>query len=148
MICLHLPIAVALANAGLIGMVATDGVGSLVNVGLDMYNGATNFSVISIPMSVLAGAITNATGITRRIIAFVSAMIGFVRAGLSMVTVGVSLFFAEISGSAVADVAAIGSILIPVIILGGWLRRPRRLALRFSPPSSSACSTARSICAS
>jgi TRAP-type mannitol/chloroaromatic compound transport system permease large subunit len=98
MICLHVPIAVALAIAGLIGMVATDAVGGLVNVGLDMYNGATNFSLISIPMFVLAGAIMNATGITRRLIAFVSAMIGFVRGGLSMATVGVSLFFADICG--------------------------------------------------
>ena len=40
-------------------------------------------------------------------------MLGFVRGGLAMVTVGASMFFAEISGSAVADVAALGSILIP-----------------------------------
>ena len=71
-------------------------------------------------MFVLAGAIMNATGITRRLIAFVSALIGFVRGGLSMVTIGVSLFFAEISGSAVADVAAIGSILIPEMKKRGY----------------------------
>jgi TRAP-type mannitol/chloroaromatic compound transport system permease large subunit len=113
MVCLNVPIAVALAISGVIGIAVADGPGSLVNVGLDMYNGATNFSLIAIPMFVLAGAIMNATGITHRLIAFVSALIGFVRGGLSMVTIGVSLFFAEISGSAVADVAAIGSILIP-----------------------------------
>ncbi|NJM36228.1 MAG: TRAP transporter large permease, partial [Rhodomicrobium sp.] len=120
MICLHVPIAIALAIAGLIGIVATDGVGSLVNVGLDMYNGATNFSLIAIPMFVLAGAIMNATGITKRLIAFVSALIGFVRGGLAMVNIGVSLFFAEISGSAVADVAALGSIMIPEMKKRGY----------------------------
>jgi tripartite ATP-independent transporter DctM subunit len=84
-----------------------------VTIALDMYDGANKFSLIAIPMFVLAGAIMNATGITRRLIAFVSALIGFVRGGLAMVNIGVSLFFAEISGSAVADVAALGSILIP-----------------------------------
>jgi tripartite ATP-independent transporter DctM subunit len=120
MICINVPIAIALAISGLIGLAAADGPASLVNVGLDMYNGATNFSLIAIPMFVLAGAIMNATGITRRLIAFVSALIGFVRGGLSMVTIGVSLFFAEISGSAVADVAAIGSVLIPEMKKRGY----------------------------
>ena len=67
---------IALAISALIGMIWTDGTGSLVNVGLDMYNGATSFSLIAIPMFVLAGAIMNAAGITKRLIAFVSAMIG------------------------------------------------------------------------
>lgn len=120
MICIHVPIAVALAIAGVIGIVASDGTAALVNVGLDMYNGATNFSLIAIPMFVLAGAIMNATGITRRLIAFVSALIGFVRGGLAMVNIGVSLFFAEISGSAVADVAALGSIMIPEMKKRGY----------------------------
>jgi tripartite ATP-independent transporter DctM subunit len=62
----------------------------------------------------------NATGITNRLIAFVSALIGFVRGGLAMVNIGVSLFFAEISGSAVADVAALGSILIPEMKKRGY----------------------------
>ena len=134
MICLHVPIAIGLAISALIGFVASDGTGSLVNVGLDMYNGATNFSLIAIPMFVLAGAIMNATGITRRLIAFVSAMIGFVRGGLSMVTIGVSLFFAEISGSAVADVAAIGSILIPEMKKRGY---PAPLAAAVTSSSAS-----------
>jgi tripartite ATP-independent transporter DctM subunit len=120
MICLHMPIAIARAIAGIIGMVWTDGVQSIVNVPLDMYTGATNFSLIAIPMFVLAGAIMNATGITRRLIAFVSAIVGAIYGGLSMVTVGVSLFFAEISGSAVADVAALGSILIPEMKKRGY----------------------------
>ena len=120
MICLNVPIAVALAIAGVIGLVASEGTGSLVTVALDMYDGSTKFSLIAIPMFVLAGAIMNASGISRRLIAFVAALIGFVRGGLAMVTIGVSLFFAEISGSAVADVAAIGSILIPEMKKRGY----------------------------
>ncbi len=113
MICLNVPIAVALAVSAIIGLLATEGMGSLVSVALDMYDGSTKFALIAIPMFVLAGAIMNAGGVTDRLINFVSAMIGFVRGGLAMVNIGVSLFFAEISGSAVADVAALGSILIP-----------------------------------
>ncbi len=120
MICLNVPIAVALAISGVIGLVASEGTGSLVTVALDMYDGSTKFSLIAIPMFVLAGAIMNASGISRRLITFVAALVGFVRGGLSMVTIGVSLFFAEISGSAVADVAAIGSILIPAMKKRGY----------------------------
>jgi len=120
MICLNVPIAIALAISGIIGLLATEGVGGLVSIGLDMYDGSTKFSLIAIPMFVLAGAIMNATGITRRLINFVTALIGFMRGGLAMVNVGVSLFFAEISGSAVADVAALGSILIPEMKKRGY----------------------------
>ncbi len=120
MICLNVPIAVALAISGIIGLLATEGLDSLVTVALDMYDGSTKFSLIAIPMFVLAGAIMNAGGITDRLINFVSALIGFVRGGLAMVNIGVSLFFAEISGSAVADVAALGSVMIPQMKKRGY----------------------------
>ena len=120
LICINVPIAVALAVAAIVGLVVTEGVGSLVTVALDMYDGSTKFSLIAIPMFVLAGAIMNAGGITDRLINFVSALIGFVRGGLGMVNIGVSLFFAEISGSAVADVAALGSVMIPQMKKRGY----------------------------
>jgi tripartite ATP-independent transporter DctM subunit len=85
-----------------------------------MMDGATNFPLIAIPLFILAGAIMNASGISRRLIAFASALLGFIRGGLSMVTIGASMFFAEISGSAVADVAALGSILIPAMKKKGY----------------------------
>ncbi|MEM6945149.1 MAG: TRAP transporter large permease, partial [Pseudomonadota bacterium] len=120
LICLNVPIAVALAVSGVVGLLANEGVSSLVTVALDMYDGATKFSLIAIPMFVLAGAIMNAGGVTDRLIAFVAAIVGFVRGGLAMVNIGVSLFFAEISGSAVADVAALGSVLIPQMKKRGY----------------------------
>jgi len=120
LICLNVPIAVALAVSGMLGLLATEGVSSLVTVALDMYDGSTKFSLIAIPMFVLAGAIMNAGGITDRLINFISALIGFVRGGLAMVNIGVSLFFAEISGSAVADVAAMGSVMIPQMKKRGY----------------------------
>jgi tripartite ATP-independent transporter DctM subunit len=120
MICVNIPIAVALAMCGVIGLLFTEGTDSLVTIALDMYDGSTKFSLIAIPMFVLAGAIMNAGGITDKLINFVSAIVGFVRGGLAMVNIGVSLFFAEISGSAVADVAAMGSILIPQMKKRGY----------------------------
>ena len=120
LICINVPIAVALAVAGVAGLLMTEGPGSLVTVALDMYAGSTKFSLIAIPMFVLAGAIMNAAGITYRLINFITALIGFVRGGLAMVNIGVSLFFAEISGSAVADVAAMGSIMIPEMKKRGY----------------------------
>lgn len=120
MICINVPIAVALAMSGVLGLLLTEGADSLVTIALDMYDGSTKFSLIAIPMFVLAGAIMNAGGVTDRLINFVTAIIGFIRGGLAMVNIGVSLFFAEISGSAVADVAAMGSILIPQMKKRGY----------------------------
>ena len=100
------PIAVALGIVALAAMVATAGVAVIPNVALVLFDGATKFPLVAIPLFILAGAIMNATGISRRLIAFASALFGFVRGGLAMVSIGASLFFAEISGSAVADVAA------------------------------------------
>ena len=122
MIFINVPIAVALALAGILGILMTQGINSLVTIAISMYSGSTNFSLIAIPMFVLAGAIMNAGGITDRLINFVSALIGFVRGGLAMVNVGVSLFFAEISGSAVADVAAMGSVMIPQMKKRGYTK--------------------------
>jgi tripartite ATP-independent transporter DctM subunit len=120
MILINVPIAVALALTAVLGIASTQGVDSLVSVAIEMYRGATSFPLLAIPMFVLAGAIMNAGGIARRLIALVSALIGFVRGGLAMVNIGVSLFFAEISGSAVADVAAMGSVIIPAMKKKGY----------------------------
>jgi len=101
-------------------MLWSHGVDSLPNVPIALYNGALNFPLIAIPLFILAGAIMNASGISQRLIAFASAVLGFIRGGLAMVSIGASLFFAEISGSAVADISALGSILIPAMKSKGY----------------------------
>ncbi len=122
LILINVPIAVALAIVAVGAMVGTQGLDILPNVALVMYDGATKFPLLAIPMFVLAGAIMNASGISQRLIAFASALVGFVRGGLAMVNIAVSMFFAEISGSAVADVAATGSVLIPAMKRRGYPR--------------------------
>ena len=120
-VLIGIPIAISLGLVAVLAMITgPGGVGSIPNVGLVMFSGATSFPLIAIPLFILAGAIMNASGISRRLVAFASAMVGFVRGGLSMVSLSASLFFAEISGSAVADVAALGSILIPAMKNKGY----------------------------
>jgi C4-dicarboxylate transporter, DctM subunit len=113
LVLINVPIAVSLGIVALAAMVWSHGLNSLPNLPLVAYNGATNFPLLAIPLFILAGAIMNASGISHRLIAFASAVFGWIRGGLAHVSIGASLFFAEISGSAVADVAALGSIMIP-----------------------------------
>ena len=116
----NIPIAISIALATVAAMVAKTGPQYLVNTALAMYNGAKSFPLIAIPLFILAGAIMNSSGISRRLIAFASACIGFIKGGLSMVTIATSMFFAEISGSAVADASALGSVLIPAMKNKGY----------------------------
>jgi tripartite ATP-independent transporter DctM subunit len=120
LVLLNVPIAVALGAVSTVAILLTSGSSALLDVPLAMYDGARGFSLLAIPLFIFAGAIMNSGGISRRLVAFVSSLIGFVRGGLAMTSTGASLFFAEISGSAVADVAALGSILIPAMRRRGY----------------------------
>lgn len=122
LVLIDVPIAIALGAIAVVALVATSGLDTLPNIGLVMFEGARQFTLIAIPLFILAGALMNSSGISRRLIALVSALLGFVRGGLAMVTIGTALFFAEMTGSAVADVAALGSILIPAMERKGYSR--------------------------
>ena len=120
LVLINVPIAVSLGVVALLAMALSSGLGGLSNAALVLYAGSMKFALIAIPLFILAGAIMNASGISQRLINLASALVGFIRGGLAMVTVGASLFFAEMSGSAVADVAALGSILIPAMKRRGY----------------------------
>jgi C4-dicarboxylate transporter DctM subunit len=122
MIMINVPIAVALGFVAVAAMWVTQGAYMLPNAALVMFEGATNFPLLAVPLFILAGGIMNASSIARRLINLASAILGFVRGGLAMVTVGASMFFAEISGSAVADVAALGTLLIPAMKSRGYTK--------------------------
>src|SRR2546429_4155244 len=124
LVVLNVPIAVALGIVALVAMVTSHGSGILPNLAIVAYNGATSFPLLAIPLFILAGAIMNASGISRRLIAFASSLFGWMRGGLAHVSIGASMFFAEISGSAVADIAALGSILIPGMKAKGYPAPP------------------------
>ena len=120
LVFLNVPIAISLAVVAVAAIWITQGAYMLPNVALVMFEGATNFPLIAIPLFILAGGIMNFSSISRRLIDLATALLGFIRGGLAMVNVGASMFFAEISGSAVADVAALGSILIPAMKKRGY----------------------------
>jgi C4-dicarboxylate transporter DctM subunit len=120
LVLINVPIAVSLGIVAVVAMLFSHGVDSLPNVAIVTYNGATNFPLLAIPLFILAGAIMNASGISQRLIAFAASLFGWIRGGLAHISIGSSLFFAEISGSAVADVAALGSIMIPGMIGRGY----------------------------
>ncbi|MEJ6762385.1 MAG: TRAP transporter large permease [Comamonadaceae bacterium] len=135
MVLINVPIAVALGLVATGAMVVAQGVDSLPNMAIVMFNGATKFPLLAIPLFILAGAIMNSSGISRRLINLASALFGWIRGGLAHVSIGVSLFFAEISGSAVADVAALGSVLIPEMKKKGYS----------APFAAAICSSAASL---
>ncbi|PNG07496.1 C4-dicarboxylate ABC transporter permease [Stutzerimonas stutzeri] len=120
LILINVPVAIALGVVGAVAIFLSYGELALPNIGMVMYDGTTSFPLIAIPLFILAGAIMNASSISRRLIDLASAMLGFIKGGLSMVTIGASIFFAEISGSAVAGVSAIGSIMIPAMRSKGY----------------------------
>jgi tripartite ATP-independent transporter DctM subunit len=122
LILINVPIAVALGIVGVVAIWATQGPDMLPNVALVMFEGASSFPLLAIPMFILAGALMNASSISLRLFALASALLGFVRGGLAMVNVGVSMFFSELSGSAVAGVAATAPLLIPAMHRRGYPR--------------------------
>jgi tripartite ATP-independent transporter DctM subunit len=117
---LGMPVAYALGLASLIGAVWIDL--PLDAVMIQLASGVNKFSLLAIPFFVLAGAIMAEGGMSRRLVAFAGVLVGFVRGGLSLVNILASTFFGGISGSAVADTASIGSVLIPEMERKGYPR--------------------------
>lgn len=85
-----------------------------------MYSGIDSFVLLCIPAFIVAGNLMNTAGITRRIIDFSNAIVGFIRGGLALANVAASMIFAGISGTALADTASIGAILIPAMKEEGY----------------------------
>jgi len=114
-LALGVPIAFALILCGVAIMFAMNMMDAQI-VAQNLINGANNFSLMAIPFFVLAGELMNAGGISKRIVEFAMALVGHIRGGLGYVAIIASILFAGLSGSAVADTAALGAILIPMMI--------------------------------
>ena len=89
----------------------------------NVYNGMDSFPLMAIPFFMLAGELMNRGGITIRLVEFSQALMGHLRGGLAQVNVLSSILFAGLSGSAVADTSALGSMLIPAMEKEGYTRR-------------------------
>ncbi len=83
-------------------------------------NAADSFALLAIPLFILAGELMNRGGLTERLVGFAQALIGHLRGGLGQTSVLSSLIFANVSGSAVADTTAVGSVMVPSMIRNGY----------------------------
>jgi TRAP-type transport system large permease protein len=85
----------------------------------NLLEGANSFPLLAVPFFMLAGEIMNAGGLSRRIVKFAIALVGHVRGGLGYVAIVAAVIMAALSGSAVADAAALSSLLLPMMVAAG-----------------------------
>lgn len=113
-----IPVAVTLGVASLCYLLVSDI--PIVVMPQKMYAGLDVFVLLSIPGFILAGNLMNRGGITERIIRFANALVGWIRGGLALSNVGASMLFGGITGTAVADAASIGGVMIPGMKKSGY----------------------------
>lgn len=117
---LGIPIAFGLAAAPVLGFILANKLVFIKLLPQRLFIGINQFPLLAIPMFLLAGEIMNKGGITQRIVRFASVLVGHMRGGLAQVNILASILFAGLSGSAVADTSALGSILIPAMKKDGY----------------------------
>ncbi len=113
------PVAFALAAGSLAYMAVTNAL-PIVQFGEEMQSGVASFVLLAIPFFVLAGLVMGVNGMSRRLIAFLDMAFGRVHGGLSVVMIAAMAVFSGISGSKSADVAAVGSIMVPAMRESGY----------------------------
>jgi len=116
---LGMPIAFALLVCAVALMLAQGQMDATI-LSQKLLEGADSFPLLAIPFFMLAGELMNAGGISKRIVGFALAWVGHIRGGLGLVAVFASVLMAAISGSAAADTAAIGTLLIPMMRQAGY----------------------------
>ncbi len=118
-----MPIVFGLGIAPLVGFVLADKPVFLKLLPQRLFLGINQFPLLAIPLFLLAGEIMNVGGITQALVRFASSLVGHLRGGLAQVNILSSILFAGLSGSAVADTSALGSMLIPAMEKDGYSRR-------------------------
>jgi tripartite ATP-independent transporter DctM subunit len=117
---LGMPVAYALGLAAILTALWT-GI-PLEAVMLKVSGGMSGFSLLAIPFFILAGAIMAVGGMAERLVNLAKVFVGFIRGGMALVNIVASTMFGCISGSSVADTAAVGSVMIPQMIKNGYPR--------------------------
>ncbi|WP_131726405.1 TRAP transporter large permease subunit, partial [Cognatishimia activa] len=120
LICLivGVPVAISLGLSSLAYLLLT-GI-PIVVMSQKIFAGMDVFVLLSIPGFILAGNLMNNGGITERIIQFANALVGWIRGGLGLTNIGASMLFGGITGTAVADAASIGGVMIPGMKKAGY----------------------------
>ncbi|ORC37978.1 C4-dicarboxylate ABC transporter permease [Marispirochaeta aestuarii] len=119
LLVIGVPIAFVLGLVPLIYLLFFKGL-PLIAIASKLYGGIDNYVLLALPFFILAGNIMNNTGITKDLVNFARLLVGRVRGALAQVNIVVSIAFAGLTGAAVADTAAIGSILIPAMKEEGY----------------------------
>lgn len=117
-LAIGVPIAFALGLSSLVYLMFTDIPINIIPQ--RMFSGIDSFVLLCVPGFVLAGNLMNMGGITHRIIDFCMAVVGHIRGGLALANVGACMLFAGISGTAVAETASIGAVMIPSMVRQGY----------------------------
>lgn len=115
---LGIPIAYALLASGVALMWHMDMFDAQI-LALNIINGADSFPLLAVPFFMLAGEIMNVGGLSRRIVNLALALVGHIKGGLGYVTIMAGCTMAALSGSAVADAAALSALLIPMMVAAG-----------------------------
>ena len=118
MIFLRFPIAYAVGLSSVLCMLAMGS--GLADVCRLMVKGISSYSLMAVPFFITMGVLMGSGGISDKLIALANACVGWMRGGLAMVNIVASYFFGGISGSAAADTASIGSIMIPMMVEQGY----------------------------
>lgn len=121
LLILNVPIAFAIGLASIIFLLVETHV-PIIIIAQRLYLGANSFTLLAVPLFVLVGVIMNKTGLADYLVDFAMELVGFITGGLAAVNVVASMFFAGVSGSAMADTAAVGGTLIPQMIKRGYSR--------------------------
>ncbi|MGD9124479.1 MAG: TRAP transporter large permease subunit, partial [Desulfarculaceae bacterium] len=117
-LALGIPVAFCLGITSLVGLYIMDE--SLLVLAQRAFTGVDSFPLMAVPFFVLAGELMNRGGTTRRLIDFAQVLVGRIPGGLAHTNIVASMFFGGISGSAVADAAAMGTILVPGMVKKGY----------------------------
>ena len=118
MIILRFPIAYAVGISTVLCMASMGQ--NLVSLPQQMVKGVWSFSLMAVPFFITMGVLMGSGGISDKLIALANSLVGWMRGGLAMVNIVASYFFGGISGSASADTASLGSILIPMMVDEGY----------------------------
>ncbi len=116
---LQVPIALCLGFASIFFITQSSGL-SMMQMATSMFSAVDSFPLMAVPLFILCGAIIDGGGLGKRLVNFCAAFVGQFTGGYAMVTVITCAFFGAISGSALATVAAIGGIMLPVMIEAGY----------------------------
>ncbi|HPF87473.1 MAG TPA: TRAP transporter large permease [Candidatus Limiplasma sp.] len=118
MVFLRIPIAYAVGISALLCLLSMGE--SPTTLGKQMVTGISSFSLMAVPFFITMGVLMGTGGISEKLIALANALVGWMRGGLAMVNIVASYFFGGISGSAAADTASLGSIMIPMMTDDGY----------------------------